>query len=63
MKPSKETVVRVGQLIDELKNEDDKKRKNSIANLSLIAKTLGPERTRLELIPFLNGILLPTDSP
>lgn len=55
MKGGKEAVQRIGQLIDELKNEDDKKRKNSIANLSSIAKALGPERTRTELIPFLNG--------
>ena len=32
-----------------------KKRINSVKNLNVIASALGPERTRLELIPFLNG--------
>ncbi len=43
------------QLIDDLKNEDIRKRLNSVQNLHVIANALGPERTRLELIPFLNG--------
>lgn len=45
----------VAVLIDELKNEDIQLRLNSIRRLSTIAVALGPERTRNELIPFLNG--------
>ena len=45
----------VAILIDELKNEDIQLRLNSIRRLSTIALALGPERTREELIPFLNG--------
>ena len=45
----------VNQLIDDLKHEDIRKRQNSVLNLPVIANALGPERTRLELIPFLNG--------
>jgi len=41
-------------LIDELKNEDIQLRLNSIRRLSTIASALGAERTRLELVPFLN---------
>eukprot|EP00191_Tetraselmis_sp_GSL018_P000805 CAMPEP_0177605368 /NCGR_PEP_ID=MMETSP0419_2-20121207/16662_1 /TAXON_ID=582737 /ORGANISM="Tetraselmis sp., Strain GSL018" /LENGTH=124 /DNA_ID=CAMNT_0019099509 /DNA_START=200 /DNA_END=570 /DNA_ORIENTATION=+ len=41
-------------LIDELKNEDVALRLNSIKRLSTIALALGEERTRKELIPFLN---------
>mmetsp|Transcript_51669 Transcript_51669/g.124265 ORF Transcript_51669/g.124265 Transcript_51669/m.124265 type:complete len:582 (-) Transcript_51669:224-1969(-) len=44
----------VAILIDELKNEDMKLRLNSIRRLSTIAVALGVERTRNELIPFLN---------
>ena len=42
-------------LIDDLKSDDLRKRVNSVKNLNLIAFTLGPERTKNELIPFLNG--------
>ncbi|KAJ1627069.1 armadillo-type protein [Pavlovales sp. CCMP2436] len=41
-------------LIDELKNEDIQLRLNSIRRLSTIAVALGAERTRCELVPFLN---------
>ncbi|WVY90250.1 hypothetical protein V8G54_035764 [Vigna mungo] len=41
-------------LIDELKNEDIQLRLNSIRQLSTIARALGEERTRKELIPFLS---------
>jgi len=44
----------VAVLIDELKNEDIQLRLNSIRRLSTIAAALGFERTRDELIPFLN---------
>ena len=48
----------IGVLIDELKSEDSKKRINSIKNLTTIAIALGPDRTRKELILFLNGKFL-----
>ena len=48
----------VAVLIDELKNEDIQLRLNSIRRLSTIAVALGVERTRNELIPFLNGAQL-----
>ncbi|VDK38133.1 unnamed protein product [Taenia asiatica] len=40
-------------LIEELRNEDVRFRLNSIQRLSTIALALGPEKTRVELIPFL----------
>jgi len=40
-------------MIDELKSEDQKKRIASVQNLSTIATALGPERTRLELLPYI----------
>lgn len=49
-----ESLYPVAILIDELKNEDMKLRLNSIRRLSTIAVALGVERTRNELIPFLN---------
>lgn len=45
----------IAVLVDELKNEDVQLRLNAIRNLSTIAMALGPQRTRDELIPFLNG--------
>eukprot|EP00967_Tisochrysis_lutea_P151041 scaffold293206_cov32-Tisochrysis_lutea.AAC.5 len=42
-------------LIDELKHEDIQLRLNSIRRLPTIAAALGMERSRNELIPFLNG--------
>ncbi|EGR34834.1 hypothetical protein IMG5_000620 [Ichthyophthirius multifiliis] len=47
----------VNQLIDDLKHEDIRKRQNAVTNLPVIASSLGPERTRLELIPFLNELM------
>ncbi|KAI8005934.1 Serine/threonine-protein phosphatase 2A 65 kDa regulatory subunit A beta isoform [Camellia lanceoleosa] len=41
-------------LIDELKNDNIQLRLNSIRRLSTIARALGEERTRKELIPFLS---------
>eukprot|EP01117_Protostelium_nocturnum_P012157 TRINITY_DN4460_c0_g1_i2.p1 TRINITY_DN4460_c0_g1~~TRINITY_DN4460_c0_g1_i2.p1 ORF type:complete len:741 (-),score=293.39 TRINITY_DN4460_c0_g1_i2:57-2279(-) len=43
----------VALLIDQLKNEDTQVRLNSIRRISTIAKSIGPERTRKELIHFL----------
>ncbi|KAK2767485.1 Polyamine N-acetyltransferase 1 [Arachnomyces sp. PD_36] len=44
----------IAVLIDELKHEDVLLRLNAIHRLSTIALALGPERTREELIPFLD---------
>ena len=49
----------VALLIDELKHEDVQYRLNAMRNLTVIAQALGPERTRNELLPFLQG-LIPT---
>jgi serine/threonine-protein phosphatase 2A regulatory subunit A len=45
----------IGQYLDELKSDDSKKRLNSVEHLLDIAKTLGPQRTKDELLPFLKG--------
>ncbi|KAI8973007.1 armadillo-type protein [Pilobolus umbonatus] len=44
----------IAVLVDELKNDDVQLRLNAIRNLGTIAMALGPQRTRDELIPFLN---------
>lgn len=50
----------IAVLIDELKHEEITLRINAIKRISTIALALGPERTRDELIPFLDGeFLLP----
>lgn len=46
-------------LLDELRSEEIKKRINAVSQLKVIATALGPERTRNELVPFLNGNLGP----
>lgn len=43
----------IAVLLDELKNESVTLRLNATARIKTIAKALGPERTRSELIPFL----------
>lgn len=55
MTAPKETlpIPAVAVLIDELRSDDQKKRMNSFQNLAVIARALGPERTRNELLPFL----------
>jgi hypothetical protein len=45
----------IAMLIDELKHEDMQLRLNSMRRLGIIASALGPERTRGELLPFVNG--------
>jgi serine/threonine-protein phosphatase 2A regulatory subunit A len=52
----------IAVLIDELKHDDVMLRLNAIRRLHTIALALGAERTREELIPFLDGTLLVTDS-
>jgi serine/threonine-protein phosphatase 2A regulatory subunit A len=50
-----EALYPIAVLIDELKHEDVVLRLNAIKRLSTIALALGAERTRGELIPFLDG--------
>lgn len=47
----------IAVLIDELRHDDLQLRLNSIKNLRTIATALGPERTREELLPFLQEII------
>jgi serine/threonine-protein phosphatase 2A regulatory subunit A len=47
------TGMPVNLIIDELKSDDIRKRISSVKNLNLIASTIGPDRTKNELIPFL----------
>ncbi len=42
-------------LIDELRNDDCQQRLKSVRRLMTISTALGPERTREELVPYLNG--------
>nr|VDD38445.1 unnamed protein product [Brassica oleracea] len=54
MSMTDEPLYPIAVLIDELKNDDIQLRLNSIRRLSTIARALGEERTRKELIPFLS---------
>jgi serine/threonine-protein phosphatase 2A regulatory subunit A len=47
----------IAVLIDELKNEEQKKRINAVKNLNTISVALGPERTRTELLPYILELL------
>ena len=51
------TGMPVNLIIDEIKCECPRKRIASIQNLNLIASTIGPERSRNELVPYLNELL------
>ena len=52
---TEEELYPIAILIDELKHEDLSLRLNAIASLPTIALALGEDRTRAELIPFLDG--------
>ncbi|KAK5666179.1 protein phosphatase 2A structural subunit [Batrachochytrium dendrobatidis] len=52
--PTDDALYPIAVLIDELKHDDVVLRLNAIRRLSTIALALGPERTRDELIPFLD---------
>lgn len=54
-KEGDESLLPIQLLIDELKNEDIQLRLNSIKRLDTIARALGPERTRTELVPYLTN--------
>lgn len=43
--------------IDELKSQDKKKRVSSVRTLNTIALALGPDRTRMELFPYLMELM------
>ncbi|KAH9155114.1 hypothetical protein AeRB84_002894 [Aphanomyces euteiches] len=47
----------VSVLVDELRHEDPKLRLKAIKKVQVIASALGPQRTREELLPFLNETL------
>lgn len=42
-------------LVEEMKSEDTEARIVAMRKLRVVAAALGPERTRRELVPFLNG--------
>mmetsp|Transcript_3158 Transcript_3158/g.4932 ORF Transcript_3158/g.4932 Transcript_3158/m.4932 type:complete len:81 (-) Transcript_3158:1856-2098(-) len=46
-------LYQIAILIDQLKHEDVQLRTNALRSITKIAKALGPERTREELVPFL----------
>ncbi|KAI8901382.1 armadillo-type protein [Globomyces pollinis-pini] len=54
MNDTNDALYPIAVLIDELKHEDIVLRLNAIKRISTIAIALGPERTRTELIPFLD---------
>lgn len=54
----KDQSLSVAILIDELRSEDVAIRLASVQKLQLIAKALGPQRTKDELIPYLSGTIL-----
>ena len=46
-------------LIEELRSDDTQYKLEAIRKLDVIAKALGPERTRIELLQYLAGTLPP----
>jgi hypothetical protein len=50
-----EDLYPIAVLVEELKNEDVALRLAAIKRLGIVALALGPERTREELLPFLEG--------
>lgn len=54
---SESQIIPIATLIDELKNDNMAVRLASVRKLGDIARALGPERTRNELIPYLNEFI------
>lgn len=52
----------VASMLDDLRNEDPKKRMNAISSIKEVATALGPARVRSELIGFLAGTFMLTQS-
>jgi len=52
------TTTPIATLIDELRSEDIKRKVNSAKNIYAIASALGADRTKTELIPFINNEML-----
>ena len=52
--PSPDDLYQVAMLIDQLKHDDTQMRINASKELVRVAKALGPDRTRSDLIPFLS---------
>lgn len=57
-KYAQERFIYVAMLMDNLKHDDNQLRLNSARSLITIAETIGPERARNELLPFLLGIFI-----
>ena len=51
------TGLPINVLIDELKSDDIRKRVNSVRNLQVISSNIGPDKTKSDLVPFLNELL------
>lgn len=61
MEQKAEELYPIAVLIEELKHEEVSYRLNAIRRLSTIALALGSDRTREELIPFLDGTFISID--
>ena len=48
----------INLLIEELRSDDVTVRVNAARKVSTIARAIGPERTRSELLPFICGMIL-----
>ena len=53
-----ETLIYAAIYLDGFKSDDVQQRNKSIRHLKFVANALGPERTRTELLPFLQGFVL-----
>jgi hypothetical protein len=56
MEKVNEEYLNTRHLVENLKSEEIIEKRKSVASLAKIAEILGPERTRTELLPFLQGI-------
>lgn len=52
-----QTLIYASIYLDGFKSDDVQQRNKSIKFLTFVAKALGPERTRNELLPFLQGLI------
>lgn len=45
----------IASILEDLGSEETRKRVNAVKNLNTLAATLGPEKTRSDLISYLEG--------
>ena len=58
MQMSNNDPVKITAILDEMKNSGPKVKSEAIKQLNLVAAAVGKDRSRSELLPYINGIII-----